>query len=128
MHYCCFVFTKEFPTDEILQKVLKPFNSEGFYSNSNENSVYPMFTWDYFRLGGRYSGMLKLEVKENDEKYKWEFYENNPRNNRLFRSQLIDTLDKFSKTSRDRWMFKEENVWNELGISDGYSRVCCLWW
>ena len=91
MHYCCFIFTKEFPTDEILQKVLKPFNSEGFYSNSNENSVYPMFTWDYFRLGGRYSGMLKLEVKENDEKYKWEFYENNPRNNRLFRSQLIDT-------------------------------------
>lgn len=123
MHYCCFVFTKEFPTDEVLQEVLKPFNSEDVYSSEEENRVYPMFTWDYFVVGGRYSGNLKLEIRKKDKKYRWEFYENNPRNNRLFRSQLIDTIDKFRKTSCDGWMFQEENMWNELGFSDGYIRV-----
>ena len=123
MHYCCFVFTKEFPTDDVLYKVLKPFNSEKFYENEEENREYPEFMWDWYKVGSRYSGELKLEVRKNDEKYRWEFYENSPRNNRLFRSQLIDTIDKFRKTSRDGWMFSEENVFSELGYADGYIRV-----
>ena len=122
MHYCCFVFTKEFPTDKVLQEVLEPYNWEHFYSD-DENRVYPMFTWDWFVVGGRYSGKLKLEIRKHDEKYRWEFYERNPRNNRLFRSKLIDVINGYAKASADGRRFDEENVWNELGFSDGYIRV-----
>lgn len=122
MHYCCFVFTKEFPTDKVLQEVLEPYNWEHFYSDE-ENRAYPMFTWDWFVVGGRYSGKLKLEIRKHDEKYRWEFYERNPRNNRLFRSKLIDVINECVKVSADGWRFNEENVWNELGFSDGYIRV-----
>lgn len=97
MHYCCFVFTEEFPTDDVLYNVLEPFNEEKFYGNEEENKEYPEFMWDWFKVGGRYSAELKLEVRKNDENYRWEFFENNPRNNRLFRSQLIDMIEKFKK-------------------------------
>lgn len=123
MHYCCFVFTKEFPTDDVLDKVLQPFNENKFYENEEENKEYPEFMWDWYKVGGRYSGRLKLEVREHDEKYRWKFYENIPRSNRLFRSQLIDTINKFKKNHKDGWMFNEEDIWNELGYSDGYIRV-----
>lgn len=123
MHYCCFVFTKEFPTDDVLYEVLEPFSEKEFYEKDEEEREYPEFMWDYYKVGGRYSGKLKLKVCSGDEKYRWEFYENVPRNNRLFRSQLIDTIDKFRKTSRDGWMFKEEDVFNEIGYSEGYIRV-----
>lgn len=62
MHYCCMVFTKEFPSQAVLEKVLKPFNSEEVYGQPEENIVYPAFTWDWWRVGGRYEGKLKLKV------------------------------------------------------------------
>lgn len=33
MHYCCVVLTKEFPSDEVIDAALKPFNSEAYYSD-----------------------------------------------------------------------------------------------
>lgn len=122
MHYSCFVFTKEFPTNEILQTVLRPFNENDYYENESEKEILP-FMWDWFSIGGRYSGLLKLEVRQNDEKYEWQYYAETPRNNRLFRSSLIDMIDNFKKDSKDGWMFSEEKVYNELGYRDGYIRV-----
>lgn len=123
MHYSCFIFTKEFPTDDVLYRALIPFNEEDFYNNDGETKEYPEFLWDWFKVGGRYSGMLKLGMKKNDEKYRWGFYSNGGRNGKLFRSMLIDTINKFKQTSRDGWMFNEEDVYGELGRWDGYIRV-----
>ena len=119
-HYSCFVFTKEFPDDDVLYRALMPFNR---YNNDGETKEYPDFFWDWFKVGGRYSGMLKLEIRKNDEKYRWGFYSNVGRNGKLFRSTLIDTIDKFKQASRDGWMFNEEDVYGELGRWDGYIRV-----
>lgn len=51
MHYSCFVFTKEFPTDDVLYRALMPFNR---YNNDGETKEYPEFFWDWFKVGGRY--------------------------------------------------------------------------
>lgn len=123
MHYCCLVFTKEFPTDDVLYNVLEPFSEKKFYETEEENKEYPEFLWDWYKVGGRYSGNLKLKVKDSDEKYEWAFYYPGGRNGVFFRSKLIDTIKEFAKTSRDGWLFKEEDIYNELGFSDGYIRV-----
>ena len=123
MHYLCFVFTKEFPTDDILYKVLAPFNEEDFYNNEEKTRIYPEFLWDWFKVGGRYSGLLKLSVRKNKDKYDWGFYSNGGRNGKLFRSQLIDTINKFKQNNLEDWMFREEDVYGELGYRDGYIRV-----
>lgn len=123
MHYSCFVFTKEFPTDDILYKVLAPFNEEDFYDNEEKTKIYPEFLWDWFKVGGRYSGLLKLSVRKNKDKYDWGFYFKGGRNGKLFRSQLIDTINKFKQNNPEGWMFREEDVYGELGYRDGYIRV-----
>lgn len=123
MHYSCFVFTKEFPTDDILYKVLAPFNEEDFYDNEEKTRIYPEFLWDWFKVGGRYSGLLKLSVRKNKDKYDWGFYFKGGRNGKLFRSQLIDTINKFKQNNPEGWMFREEDVYGELGYRDGYIRV-----
>lgn len=123
MHYSCFVFTKEFPTDDILYKVLAPFNEEDFYDNEEKTRIYPEFLWDWFKVGGRYSGLLKLSVRKNKDKYDWGFYFKGGRNGKLFRSQLIDTINKFKQNNPEGWMFHEEDVYGELGYRDGYIRV-----
>lgn len=123
MHYSCFVFTKEFPTDDVIYKVLTPFNEEDFYNKNEETRIYPEFLWDWFKVGGRYSGMLKLSVRKNKDRYNWGFYSNGGRNGKLFRSQLIDTINKFKQNNPDGWMFCEEDIYGELGYRDGYIRV-----
>lgn len=123
MHYSCFVFTKEFPTDDILYKVLAPFNEEDFYEKEEKTRIYPEFLWDWFKVGGRYSGLLKLSVRKNKDKYDWGFYFKGGRNGKLFRSQLIDTINKFKQNNPEDWMFREEDVYGELGYREGYIRV-----
>lgn len=123
MHYCCMVFTKEFPSQAVLEKVLKPFNSEEVYGQPEENIVYPAFTWDWWQVGGRYEGKLKLKVEESDEKYRWNYYENNPRNGRLFRSALLDEMKKGAKAAAPYLLFHEEDWFGTMGLRDGFIRV-----
>ena len=122
MHYCCMVFTKEFPTQSVLEKVLKPFNSEDVYEQPEETRVYPAFTWDWWQVGGRYNGRLKLKVEENSEKYRWNYYEREPRNGRLFRSALLDKMGEWAKTAPLSF-FREEEWFGTMGSQDGFIRV-----
>ena len=122
MHYCCMVFTKEFPTQAVLEKVLKPFNSEDVYEQPEETRVHPAFTWDWWQVGGRYNGRLKLKVEENSEKYRWNYYEREHRNGRLFRSALLDKMKEWSKNVPLSF-FREEEWFGTLGSQDGFIRV-----
>ena len=122
MHYCCMVFTKEFPSQAVLEKVLKPFNCEEVYGQPEENIVYPAFTWDWWQVGGRYNGTLKLKVEESDEKYRWNYYESNPRNGRLFRSALLDKMKEWAKNVPLSY-FHEEEWFGTMGSRDGFIRV-----
>lgn len=75
-HCCCMVFTKEFPTETVLEKILAPLNWDYVFDREyREKSYSAPFTWDYWLLGGRYSGALKLKIEEQSEKYR--FYKEN---------------------------------------------------
>jgi hypothetical protein len=70
------VFTKEFPTETVLEKILAPLNWDYVFDREyREESYSAPFTWDYWLLGGRYSGALKLKIEEQSEKYR--FYKEN---------------------------------------------------
>ena len=115
MHYCCLIITKEFPTDEVLSEVLAPYNWE-----ETEEGEYPPFTWDWWQVGGRYNGMLKLTINENDEKYRWEYYAREPRKDTLFRSYLLDKMSGFAGRS---FMYREEDYYPSMGSRDDFLYV-----
>lgn len=60
MHYCCLVITREFPSDQVLGKALEPYNEDLFYENKYDGRAYPEFMWDWWKVGGRYTGQFKV--------------------------------------------------------------------
>lgn len=117
MHYCCEIVTKEFPTDLVIAHILSPFE----WGSHKDDEPRPVFTWDWWQVGGRYSGRLKLKIDEKDEKYRWEYYATVPRAGRLFRSKLLEAINMWS--TKAYTLRREEDFFNELGARDGYIRV-----
>lgn len=117
MHYCCLVITKEFPTDEVLERVLTPFSEDVFYRQPEESRVYPTIMWGRWQIGGRYSGQFKLNVNRNDQKYQWGFYTKEPRNGRLFRSHRLNEIRKLSKKT---FVYREEDYFSNMGFNEGF--------
>lgn len=119
MHYCCYVITKDFPTDEIIEKALEPFNEDAFYEKELSDEDRPAFLWDWWMLGGRYCGKFKLKVdRECDPK--WKFYrEEKPRSTTVFRSRTLD----FMHWHCPRQPFDEEHFYGQMGMRDGFLYV-----
>ena len=119
MHYCCLVLSDEFPNDEVLRRKLRPFNDEVVYDEDNLEDHRMWFAWDWFQIGGRYNGMLKLSMKENDDLYEWNYYQKEPRSGRLFRSSMLENM---RKNARGLYWF-EDDFYPTLGGRDGYLNV-----
>lgn len=128
MHYCCLLFTEKIPTHDEIDKIMKPFSDEEVYKDYEEDDDgnpigekpnYPAFMWDYWLIGGRYNGLLKLKVdldenSYNNEKYKWQFCED--RNGVLFHSYLISEMQK----DIPKWLYSEDKYYNAMGYIDGF--------
>lgn len=120
MHYCLMLLTNEFPSDTVIEKALEPYNEEKWYEKyekTNDESDRPLFTWDYWQIGGRYNGKLKLKVDFNDDKseYHWMFMAKEPRAGRLFRSFLLETMSELKKP-----IFFEDDYLTSMGAREGY--------
>ena len=128
MHYCLYLFTKELPTESKISDIMKPYDENGFeYDDEGERlGGYPIFSWDWYQIGGRYKGDLKLKIDESDEYYNWRFYAREPRNNRLFISSVLTTM---KENIEPEWMFKEEDYFSVMGSRDDILYVdgarCC---
>lgn len=122
MHYCTLLITKELPTNEDIRNILEPYDEEEFYNKLEENPKlsYPTFVYDWYQIGGRYSAMIKLKVDYDDDNYEWKYYAKNKKNNRLFISSLLNTLE---ESINPKWMYREEDYFNDLGVRDGFIRV-----
>lgn len=123
MHYCIHLLTKELPSENKIAEIMKPYNSELVYGSDDEEDEqidYPVFTWDYYRIGGRYKAELKLKVDEegsaNSEYYNWGYYDRQDRNGRLFWSNLLSTL---KENITPEWMYHEEDWFMNMGFGDG---------
>ena len=121
MHYCTVLITKQFPTDEVINDILMPYNEEIFYEKKNEGEEieYPIFMWDWYQLGGRYSGQIKLNIDKKEEEYKWGYMILEPRNGRLFRSWLLDQVSNAKNNS----FYFEEDYFPSMGERDGFLYV-----
>ena len=125
MHYSIYLFTKELPNDEEIARIMAPY-----YEYAENESPNPNIRYDGFVVGGRYGGMLKLKTDlENDEKYKWNFYIDEPRSGRLFRNTPIENLINLQRTYKSSFRFGfysfndiEDTLFRYLGIKDGYIR------
>lgn len=58
MHYCTLLITKEFPTDEAISDIMRPYYEElvEYDDNGNRIGERPVFLWDWYKIGGRYNG------------------------------------------------------------------------
>ena len=111
MHYPVYIFTKEFPTDEIIEKALAPYKDRAAYGN-------PDISWDYYRIGGRYGGFLKIECKKDDDYYKWMCFTLENKAGRLFRSGFLEYCNKeFEKSIPG---YDEVYMFLYCGYRDGY--------
>ena len=101
---------------------MQPFSWKEYHNrkNENENEPYPVFTWDWYQVGGRYNSFFELDMDKTEDKYQWKYSKD--RVNVVFRSFLFDKMytvcDANKKWLVDEWMF-----YPCLGSKDGILRV-----
>lgn len=121
MHYCALLITKEFPSENEIDEIMAPFYiGEARRIKEEGTGDYPIFTFDWYQIGGRYNGALKLKVDEKDDYYEWE-YSTEGRNERLFYSYLLTEMKNFAGDSYR--VYLEEKYYRTMGLRDGFLYV-----
>ena len=118
MHYSALVITKEIPTEEDLKNIMKKYDWDNLQYEEDEETLIgerPVFTYDYYLIGGRYNGKLKLKINIEDEYYNWKYYDRQGRNGMLFHSHLLKKMKEFAK---DSFMYTEEDYFSSMGAND----------
>lgn len=60
MHFCFLIFTKDEPSYDELEKIMEPYCEYGdWFEESTHSENYPLFSWDYFGIGGRWNDLLE---------------------------------------------------------------------
>lgn len=82
MHCKGYLITKEIPTEQKLNRILEKYSSE----KVNDEK----FEWDWWQIGGRYGGKIKIKFNpdENEDKY----YCGRDRNHKYFISNILDDI------------------------------------
>ena len=124
MHYKAFLITKEFPTDDIIEEIMQPFNGEDYFERKEKNLItnepYPVFTWDCYEVGGRYNSFFELDMKKTEDKYEWKYVKD--RVNTVFRSYLFDRLN-YLCDEKKKWLISEYQFYPCLGCGEDVLRV-----
>jgi len=122
MHYCTLLFTKGFPSRDDISNIMSKYNYDNLDYDDDGNLVgeHPLFTWDWYRIGGRYNGSIKLKINPEDKTYNWGFYYDGGRNCKLFHSNL---LYKMKDSTKNSFLFSEEDYYGSMGYNDGYIYV-----
>lgn len=116
MHCCLLLITREMPSENRISEILKPYNEENLECDETGEIIsFPIFTYDWWEIGGRYSGKLKLKIDNNDEKYDWKYISD--RNKKLFHSKLLTDLQKSKK------ILFENIYYRSMGSRDGFLYV-----
>ncbi len=103
--------TESKETEKEIDEIMKPYKDDNVEDLSSS-----VFTWDYWVIGGRYGGRIKLKVDMEDEEYGWKFYSSEPREGRLFHSLLLAEIRK----RFPRYRSEEEDWFVYLGVRDNY--------
>jgi hypothetical protein len=123
MHYSVLVITKSIPSDEDIANIMKKYNWNNLeYSEDGETllSERPIFTYDWYQIGGRYNGKLKLKIDMENEEYRWQYYDRSGRNGRLFHSYLLRKMKDFSGGG---FRYTEEDYYSSMGANEEFLYV-----
>lgn len=83
MHCKGYVITKELPSEEKLNKILEKYNDE---NEDNKSGFY----WDWWQIGGRYGGKIKIHFDPSENEDNW--FCNNNRNGKYFISNGLNRI------------------------------------
>ena len=86
MHYCLLLLTEKIPSESEIANILHPFYE---YNSLKDDTV---FTWDDYRIGGRYGGRIKYRLKPST--YVWA---NDKLTDVKIKSNLFDKLNRHYK-------------------------------
>lgn len=65
MHCCLLLITREMPSENRIAEILKPYDEENLECDeTGEIIFFPIFTYDWWEIGSRYSGKLKLKIDD----------------------------------------------------------------
>lgn len=65
MHYCLLLITREMPSENRISEILKPYDEENLECDeTGEITSFPIFTYDWWEIGGRYASKLKLKIND----------------------------------------------------------------
>lgn len=114
MHCKGHIITKKLPTRELLDKILNPYHCE---EENNKSG----FDWDWWQLGGRYAGKIKIHFNPNENEYNW--YLGYDRSNKYFISagldELKENMEYFEELNWLPYMGLNEEI---LYVDGGYSK------
>lgn len=122
MHYCVLLITEKLPSEREISRIMQPYCYDNVkYDEETDELItpYPVFTWDWYQIGGRYAGELKLKVDDNDKEYEWNYYVRECRNKRLFYSSLLSKMQELSKGQ----LYSEEKYFSYMGWRDYFLYV-----
>lgn len=105
MHYKGYIITKEFPTNDILENILEK------YRENDSDEIQP-FSWDWYEIGGRYGGSLK--IKFNPEENEDNYYCFRDRNNKYFISQILNEI----KNNKENKYYDELDYLKYMGLRE----------
>lgn len=65
MHYCLLLITREMPSENRISEILKPYDEENLECDETGEIIsFPIFTYDWWEIGGRYASKLKLKIDD----------------------------------------------------------------
>ena len=129
MHFCLFLYTHEFPTDDVIGNALKPYYEGDYYKREDDDPrPRPPILWDWFQVGGRYGGKLKLKVMfEGSDKYEFNWYPELRRAGRVFRHRLLERVAVERRFCHDKGKVEETDSLCYMGIRDHVLYVDGAW-
>lgn len=105
VHFKCHLYTRAFPSDNEIETALYRFDED----HISDDDQQPVFHYDWYQVGGRYGGKLKLNMKTQDgvDKYETGYLVRYRRAGRLFRCNL---LEKTTRGILDHESWKERKA------------------
>lgn len=65
MHCCLLLITREMPSENRISEILKPYDEENLECDETGEIIsFPIFTYDWWKIGGRYASKLKLKIDD----------------------------------------------------------------
>lgn len=65
MHYCLLLITRKMPSENRISEILKPYDEENLECDETGEIIsFPIFTYDWWEIGGRYASKLKLKIDD----------------------------------------------------------------